>query len=40
MTMSGVARQGVPEVLRALRAEIDEDRLRMKPAGEEKPWQP
>jgi GTP-binding protein len=40
MTMSGVARQGVTEVLRALRSEIDEDRLRMKPAGEEKPWQP
>jgi GTP-binding protein len=40
MTMSGVSRQGVTEVLRALRSEIDEDRLRMKPAGEEKPWQP
>ena len=40
MTMSGVSRQGVTEVLRALRSEIDEDRLRMKPAEEEKPWQP
>ena len=40
MTMSGVARQGVTEVLRALRSEIDEDRLRMKPATEETPWQP
>ena len=40
MTMSGVAHQGVTEVLRALRSEIDEDRLRMKPATEEKPWQP
>ncbi|MDC0656607.1 GTPase ObgE [Leisingera sp. SS27] len=38
--MSGVSRQGVNEILRALRNEIDDDRLRMKPAEEEAPWQP
>ncbi|MCB4454103.1 GTPase ObgE [Leisingera sp. McT4-56] len=38
--MSGVSREGVNEILRALRNEIDDDRLRMKPAEEEKPWQP
>ncbi|KIC34874.1 GTPase ObgE [Leisingera sp. ANG-S5] len=38
--MSGVSRQGVNEVLRALRNEIDDDRLRMKPAEEEETWQP
>jgi GTP-binding protein len=40
MVMSGVARNGVTEVLRALRGQIDEDRLRYKPAEEVKPWQP
>ncbi|KIC37447.1 GTPase ObgE [Leisingera sp. ANG-M7] len=40
LLMSGVSRQGVNEVLRALRNEIDDDRLRMKPAEEEEPWQP
>ncbi len=40
LLMSGVSRQGVNEVLRALRNEIDDDRLRMKPAEEEAPWQP
>ncbi|KIC22546.1 GTPase ObgE [Leisingera sp. ANG-Vp] len=40
LLMSGVSREGVNEVLRALRNEIDDDRLRMKPAEEEKPWQP
>ncbi|MDF1728130.1 MAG: GTPase ObgE [Sulfitobacter sp.] len=40
MQMSGVAREGVTEVLRALRAEIDEDRLRYLPETEEEPWQP
>lgn len=40
MMMSGVAREGVTEVLRALRGEIDEDRLRQRPAQEEEPWQP
>ncbi|QGX98539.1 GTPase ObgE [Roseovarius faecimaris] len=41
MQMSGVAREGVTEVLRALRAEIDEDKLRHADTGEEdEPWQP
>ena len=41
MLMSGVSREGVTEVLRALRAEIDEDRLRLREAGEERqPWRP
>jgi GTP-binding protein len=40
LQMSGVAREGVTEVLRALRAQIDEDRLRHKPKVEEKTWQP
>ena len=40
MTMSGVAHLGVTEVLRALRAQIDENRLRQKPAEEAKSWQP
>jgi GTP-binding protein len=41
MLMSGVSREGVTEVLRALRAEIDEDRLRHREAGEERqPWRP
>lgn len=40
MTMSGVSRLGVTEVLRALRSEITEDRLRLKPQEETKPWQP
>ncbi|MBZ8119184.1 GTPase ObgE [Roseovarius sp. LXJ103] len=40
MAMSGVAREGVTEVLRALRGEIDEDRLRQSPAEEPEQWQP
>jgi GTP-binding protein len=40
MQMSGVAKIGVPDVLRALRQQIDDDRLRMRPAQEEAPWQP
>ncbi|UWQ51449.1 GTPase ObgE [Leisingera caerulea] len=40
MMMSGVSREGLNEVLRAVRAEIDDDRVRMKPAEEEDPWQP
>lgn len=40
MLMSGVAREGVTEVLRALRGQIDEDRLRHKPVVEEEPWHP
>ena len=42
--MSGVSREGVPEVLRALRAQIDEDRLRHRrmedQEAEDAPWQP
>ncbi len=39
--MSGVARDGVTEVLRALRSEISEDRLRQKTALEEpEAWKP
>ncbi|MEL0435437.1 GTPase ObgE [Phycobacter sp. K97] len=40
--MSGVSREGLTEVLRALRSQIDEDRLRLKPQEEEgdAPWQP
>lgn len=38
--MSGVAREGVDDVLRALRSEIDEDRLRQKPRQEAPKWQP
>jgi GTP-binding protein len=39
--MSGVARDGVQEVLRALRAEIDDTRLREKRSKEEPaPWRP
>ena len=40
MMMSGVARQGVTDVLRALRDQIDDDKLRRKPAEEDAPWQP
>jgi GTP-binding protein len=41
MTMSGVARTGLIEVLRSLRAHIDKDRLRMRAGREEPaPWQP
>ena len=40
MLMSGVAREGVTEVLRALRSQIDEDRLRHKPVEETEPWHP
>ncbi|WP_299030448.1 GTPase ObgE [uncultured Sulfitobacter sp.] len=40
MPMSGVAQTNTVEVLRALRGEIDDDRLRQKPAEEEAPWQP
>jgi GTP-binding protein len=39
--MSGAAKLGVTEVLRALRAEIDDNRLRQKAQDEEpEPWQP
>ena len=43
MMMSGVSREGIPEVLRALRAEIDDNRLRHKAEaeqGEADTWQP
>lgn len=40
LMMSGVAREGLTEVLRALRAEIDETRLRRKPEDDAGPWQP
>lgn len=40
MIMSGVAREGTTEVLRALRGQIDEDRLRKRPVQEAAPWQP
>jgi len=45
MLMSGVTGEGVPDVLRALRAEIDDNRLRHRKEaeqeeGEAAPWQP
>ncbi len=40
MTMSGVSKDGVTEVLRALRAEIDEDRLRHRSPQEVEKWHP
>lgn len=41
LTMSGVSREGLDTVLRAVRAKVDEDRIRYKSTGEEEaPWQP
>ncbi|MGJ8545540.1 MAG: GTPase ObgE [Sulfitobacter sp.] len=40
MQMSGVAGEGVIEVLRTLRGQIDDDRLRHRPQEESAPWQP
>ncbi len=40
MVMSGVARTGTTEVLRALRAQIDDDRLRKRPVEETEAWRP
>lgn len=41
LAMSGVSREGLTDVLRAVRAEITEDRLRLKKAGEEpETWHP
>jgi len=40
LEMSGAAKIGTTEVLRALRAQIDDHRLRQKPAEEAQPWQP
>ena len=39
--MSGVSGEGLTEVLRAVRAQIDSDRLRQRAESEEQlPWQP
>ncbi|SEW16053.1 GTP-binding protein [Aliiroseovarius sediminilitoris] len=40
MLMSGVAHEGTTDVLRALRKEISEDRIRQKPREEQQTWQP
>lgn len=40
LLLSGVSREGLNEVLRAVRAEIDDDRLRQKPVEEQEPWHP
>lgn len=40
MQMSAVAWTNTVDVLRALRGQIDEDRIRQKPAEEQAPWQP
>lgn len=41
MLMSGVSKEGVTDVLRALRAQIDEGRIRYRGDGEEAlPWRP
>ena len=40
LDMSGVSGEGVTEVLRALRSQIDEDRLRHVEAEEPAPWRP
>lgn len=40
MMMSGVAREGVTEVLRELRSQIADERLRHTPVEEEEPWRP
>ena len=40
MLMSGVSKEGVTDVLRALRQEIKDDRLRLTAAEEPEPWQP
>jgi GTP-binding protein len=40
LMMSGVSREGLNEVLRAVRAEIDDDRIRQKPVEEQDPWRP
>ncbi|UWR50609.1 GTPase ObgE [Phaeobacter inhibens] len=38
--MSGVSREGLNEVLRSMRIQIDEDRLRQQPQEEQDTWQP
>jgi len=40
LMMSGVSREGLSEVLRAVRAEIEDDRIRSKPAEEAETWRP
>ena len=40
MQMSGVSREGLTDVLRALRDQIDADRLRTRPQEEAEPWRP
>ncbi len=40
MSMSSVAREGVTEVLRSLRAQIDDDRVRQRPEEETEAWRP
>ncbi len=40
LMLSGVSREGLNEVLRAVRAEIDDDRIRQKPVEEQEPWRP
>ncbi|APX14716.1 GTPase ObgE [Phaeobacter inhibens] len=38
--MSGVSREGLNDVLRSMRTQIDEDRLRQQPQEEQDTWQP
>lgn len=40
LLMSGVSREGLPEALRAVRAEIEADRIRSRPAVEAESWSP
>ncbi|MDG1677683.1 MAG: GTPase ObgE [Tateyamaria sp.] len=40
LSMSGVAGEGVTDVLRNLRSQIDDDRLRHNPAAKAEPWCP
>lgn len=40
MMMSAVSREGVTDVLRALRAEIDDEKLRLNPVVEDDVWHP
>ncbi len=40
LMMSAVSREGTTDVLRALRGEIDDDKLRMQPTQEPEPWHP
>ncbi len=40
LMLSGVSREGLNDVLRAVRAEIDDDRIRQKPVEEQEPWRP